>query len=254
MRIAYDNLIDDLTLSAFTVIGTATGYPVTNVQEQRLSVRYRTASPTAQSVIIDFATAQSITTAAILGHNISASATASSILVSARADTGFTAGNVIATLTRNEDAILKFFTAASFRYWKFSIDDQSNTDGYLEMGRLWLGTYITILPSSLLDFTVAKRRSDIVTYGKNRQKYASIGEDWRRFELNFPPTGGSALTAIQTMFDAVGLHSSLLFTHLDLDYSYPIIYPCYCSITDEISFSHDKRLNFNFSLVLEENK
>jgi hypothetical protein len=254
MRMAYLNLIDDIAASAFTALGSAVGYPIENVQEQRLSVRWRSAAVTAQTVIIDFGTEQTVTTAAILGHNISSSATASSILLSARADTGFTAGNVIATLTRNENAILKFFTGAPFRYFQFSIDDPSNTDGYLDIGRLWLGDYITVSPSSLLGFTVIKRRSDMVSFGKNRQKFATPGENWRRFEFAFPPTGGSALTAIQTMYDAVGNHSAFVFTNLDTDYSYPLVYPCYVSIDGDLTFTHDKYQRYAYGLQMEECK
>jgi uncharacterized protein YndB with AHSA1/START domain len=153
------------------------------------------------------------------------------------------------------DAMLKFFATTTNQYFKFSIDDPGNTDGYIEIGRLWLGTYLQIEPSSLIDFTVTKKRSDTVTFGKNRQKYATPGESWREFELSFPRTGGSALTAIQTMFDAVGNHSSVIFTQLDSDYSYPIIYPCYCSINgDGITFSHDKYMRFEYSLELTECK
>lgn len=255
MRISYSNLVDDIAASAFTVLGTTSGYPIENVQEQRLSVRWRSAAVTAQTVIIDFGTAQTVTTAAILGHNISASATASSILVSANSAASFTAGNVIATLTRNENAILKFFTSpGAFQYWQFFIDDPSNADGYLDIGRLWLGEYITISPSSLLGFTVIKRRSDMVAFGKNRQKFATPGENWRRFEFAFPPTGGSSLTAIQTMFDAIGNHSAFIFTNLDTDYTYPLVYPCYVSIEGDLTFTHDKYQRYSYGLTMEECK
>ncbi len=252
MRIAYTNIIDSLTSSAFTVIGTASGYGITNVQDQRLSVRYRTLTPTAQSVIIDCGTAQTITTAAILGHNISASATASSCILSGCND-GSTWSS-ITTITRNADAMLKFFATTTNQYFKFAIDDPLNSDGYIEMGRLWLGEYITISPSSLLDFTVTKNRSDIVTHGKNRQKYATEGESWRSFEFSFPPTGGSALTAIETLFDTVGNHDSFLFCNLDTSVAYSLVYPCYVSINGNIEFAHDKYQRYRYSLSLEEEK
>ena len=247
MRIAYTNLVD--SASAFTAIE-ATGFPIENVQEQRLSVRWRSQAATAQTVVIDLGTAQTVTTAAILGQNISASASTISVLSCADASTWSTIG----TLVHNADAMLLFFTSTSERYWEFSIDDPLNADGYIEVGRLWLGDYVTISPSSLLDFTVVKRRSDMVTFGKNRQKYAVPGEDWRRFEMSFPPTGGSALTAVQTMYDTVGNHSSVIFTNFDTDYSYPLVYPVYASIEGDISFEHDKRQKYSYSMVLEENK
>jgi hypothetical protein len=251
MRVAYTNLIDNLVASNFTVIGTATGFDITHVQEQRLSVRYRTLTPTAQSIIMNFGTAQTVTTAAILGHNISASATASSIILSGCND-GSTWSS-ITTITRNANAMLKF-TSATNQYFKFSIDDPLNTDGYIEIGRLWLGVYEQINPSSLLNFTVIKKRSDMVTYGKNRQKYATPGEDWRGFELSFPATGGSMLTSIITMFDSVGKHSSFIFCNFDDLTNHELVYPCYVSVTDDMSFNHTNRQKYNWSISMEENK
>ena len=94
----------------------------------------------------------------------------------------------------------------------------------------------------------------MVTFGKNRQKYATPGEYWRQFEVNFPPTGGSMLTAIQTMYDAVGNHSSFIFTNLDTDYTYPIVYPCYVSLNGDLDFQHDKYMRFSYGLRMEECK
>jgi hypothetical protein len=248
MRIAYSNLIDDLVLADFTASGTATGFPVTNVQEQRLSVRWRSVTATAQSVVIDFGTAVTIDTAAILGHNISSGASTISVLTASDGSTWSTIG----TLVHNADAMLVFASATN-RYFKFSIDDPLNTDGYVEAGRLWLGSYVTISPSSLLDFRVVKRRSDMVTIGKNRQKYAVPGEGWRRFEMSFPATGGSMLTAIQTMYDTVGNHSSVIFSNFDDLTTYDLVYPVYASIEGDLSFTHDKRQKYSYSIVLEEN-
>jgi len=248
MRIAYNNLIDDLVLADFTASTQATGFPITNVQEQRLSVRWRTTSPTAQSVIIDMGSAVSVTVAALGGHNLSASATTTIA--------GGTSASVFTTavsITRHADLMLSFFASKTYRYWRLSITDPTNTDGYIEVGRLWLGTYITVSPSSLLDFRVTKKRSDMVTIGKNRQKYASAGEGWREFGLSFPATGATTLSAIQTMYDTVGNHTSMIFCNFDTDVSYPLVYPCYVSVKGDIAFQHDKRQRYTYGLTLEEN-
>lgn len=248
MRIAYDNLIDDLVLADFTPSGTATGFPITNVQDQRLSLRWRSVSPTAQTVVIDMGAAVNVTTAVVAGHNLGASA-----VTTIAGGTSASVYTTAVSVAYNAGTMLSFFANKSFRYWKFSITNPSNADGYIEAGRLWLGTYITISPSSLLNFTVTKRRSDMVTIGKNRQKYATPGEGWRRFELSFPPTGSTTLTAIQTMYDAVGNHSSVIFCNFDSLTTHDLVYPCYASIDGDISFQHDKRQKYSWDLVLEEN-
>jgi hypothetical protein len=262
MRVSYVNYVDDATASGFTVLGSATGFPITNVQEQRLSVRWRSTACTAQTIIIDIGTSRAVNTAAIIQHNISSSATASSIIVSSNIDPTFTAGNVLTTLTRNSDMIVGFFDTqpTGHRYYQFAIDDPLNTDGYLEIGRLWLGSYIQINPSSLNDFTVTKHNSDTVAFGKNRQKYATAGETWRSFEMSFPPTKSLSgdntwdISNVITLYDTVGKHDSFIFCNFDDLTTYDLVKPCYVSISNDIGFNHDKRQYYEWSLVMEENK
>jgi len=250
MRIAYHNEIDALAASSLTALTSDANYPIANVQDQRLTIVWHSTSDSAQTVIIDLGAPATVNTVAIMGHNIGAAA---STLTVAGGTTSTTFATAI-TLTWNADMILKFFTGQSKRYWKFTIDDKTNPDTYLSIGRLWLGTYITVDPSALNDFTVSKLRSDNVAYGRSRQKFASKGVGWRKFELSFPKTGGTMLTAIQTMYDTVGKHSSLIFCNFDTDVSYPIVYPCYCSIQEDLEFNHRGRMKFDYSLVLEEDK
>jgi hypothetical protein len=250
MRIAYHNEIDALATSSLTALTSDANYPISNVQDQRLKTVWHSTSDSAQTVIINMGSAVPITTAAVMGHNLTASA-----LTTIAGGTSASVFTTAQTITYNSDMMLKFFTAAkTFQYWKFSINNPTNPDTYLSIGRLWLGTYITVDPSALTDFTVSKLRSDNVRYGRSRQKFASIGVGWRKFELSFPKTGGTMLTAIQTMYDTVGKHSSLIFCNFDTDVSYPIVYPCYCSIQEDLEFNHQGRMKFDYSLVLEEDK
>jgi len=248
MRIAYDNFIDDIESTDFTVATVDINYPITNVQVQRLSTQYRSIGATSQSIIVDLGTAQKITAAGILGHNISTSAT---ITVSANSTDSWP-GATSQTLTGNEGIILKYFAETEYRYWRFDIDDSTNMDGYIAIGRLWLGDYITISPSSLLDFKVTKKRSDSVSYGKMRQKFASIGVGWRKFDFEFPPTEHAMIATINTLFDVVGNHSSFIFCNFDTDRSYILVEPCYCSFTGDIGFVHSNRMKFSYTLTFEE--
>ena len=249
MRIAYTNLID--AGSAPTALTADLLYPVANMQNQRLSKRWRSTSPTAQTIVVNLGSAQAVNTVAILGHNLSGSA---AVTIEAHtSDSWGTPALSAITLTYNAGAILKYLTTSqTFQYWRYIIDDPTNTDGYVEVGRPWLGTFIAINPSSLDAFTVTKKRSDIVTYGRDRQKYATEGVGWRNFNLSFPRTGGSALTAIQTMYDAVGNHGSVIFSNFDNLRTFEIVEPCYTSIVGEIDFRHGGFMQFLWGITLEE--
>ena len=50
MRVAYENIIDDLTSTNISALTTATGSSVLNIQDQRLGIVYETSSASTQSV------------------------------------------------------------------------------------------------------------------------------------------------------------------------------------------------------------
>ena len=249
MRIAYTNLID--AGSAPTALTTDLLYPVENMQNQRLSKRWRSTDASAQTIVVNLGSAQAVDTVAILGHNFSGSA---AVTIEAHtSDSWGTPALSAITLTYDAGAILSYFgSAATFQYWRFILDDPNNADGYVEVGRPWLGTFLAIDPSSLDSFTVTKKRSDTVTYGRDRQKYATEGVGWRAFNLTFPRTAGTSLTAVQTMYDTVGNHGSVIFSNFDSLRIYPIVEPCYSSIVGEIDFRHGGFMQFLWGIQLEE--
>jgi len=190
-----------------------------------------------------------INTIAILGHNFLTKIDAHIQASSNELD--FTGPEVDTHLSINTETILNFFSSNQwYKYWKFTFSGQ----GSIEIGRLWLGKYITIDPSSLLDFKVIKKRSDQVIYGRNRQKWANIGVGWRQFTFNFPPTEEDMLYSIQQMYDTVGNHSSFIFCNFDTIRDYALVEPCYVSINGDLTFSHDNRMKFTYQLIMEEDK
>lgn len=252
MRICYENRVDSaISITESTEVS---GYPVENVQDQRLSKKWKTTSATSQTVVLNMASYDNIGVAAVLGHNFTSSAT---IVVEAN-NLDSWPGATSKTILYNAGICLLFFTPITYKYWKFTIDDPMSTAtseypfGSLEIGRLWLSSYLTMDPSSLLDFQVTKKRSDRIVYGRGRQKFASIGTGWRAFQFDFPPSPNSLITSIESMIDAVGLHSSMIFCNLDTDRSYQLVEPCYCSLVNEVGFTHTERMQFNYSLALEE--
>jgi len=250
MRIAYTNLIDSAT--APTALTADLQYPVTNLQNQRLAKPWRSTAVTAQTVVVDLGTATNITAAAVIGHNLTSGAV---ITLEGNPADSWASPSVTTTITTITGGMcLNYFAGGSQRYWRFTIDNATGGTSYIEIGRLWLGTYLTVDPSSLVDFTVTKSRSDTVTFGRGRQKYATEGVGWRSFRLSFPRTRATMLTAIQTMYDAVGNHGSVIFSNFDTTRAYPIVEPCYCSIDGDINFSHAGRMSFTYGLNLEENR
>lgn len=241
MRIAYENLADGATITASS---SDSSHPVSNLQDERLSTLWASTAVTAQSIYIDMGSAVSVNTVALMGHNISSSAT---VTIYAGATTAVSA--LSSAITYNDGMMLLFSGGNTYRYWKLSI---SGNDAAPQAGRLWLGNYITIDPSSLLDFTVTKLRSDNVAHNASRGKYASEGVGWRRFSLDFPPTGGAMLASIEAMYDHSRNHGAMIFCNFDTIRDYHIVEPCYVSLSGDMAFKHAVGESFTYTLTMEE--
>jgi len=123
------------------------------------------------------------------------------------------------------------------------------------VGRLWIGNYLTISPSSLLNFKVDLKQNDTVVFSKSGQKFATPGITWREFSLSFPVSESSMISSIKTMFESVGNHNSVIFCNFDsISDDYPIVSPCYCSLDGDIGFTHNESQKYSYSLKLRENK
>lgn len=244
MRIAYNNLLDSATLTELTQVA---GYAAENVQNPRLSVKWKTSSATTQTMIVDLGSAMDIKVMAILSHNIASTAT---VVVNANTSDSWGSPAQTNAVTWNSGAMLTFVSTQTYRYWRFSFTGLTQA---LQIGRLWLGTYVTITPSSLLDFTVTKKRDDIINYGKGRQKYSTSGNvSWRKFSFTFPPTAEATLLLVQALYDSIGNHGNLIFCNFDDLRTYSLVDPVYCSIVGDIGFSHNKGMKFGYRLELEE--
>jgi hypothetical protein len=242
VRICYENYIDTATIAESPAADAS--YPSSNVQDQRLATKWKATSTAAQSLAINLAQPDSVRVYALIDHNIASSAT---ITMKYGNTAAVSAGTV--TLTHNDGMIVLFASALS--YYCYQLDISAN-DVPVEIGRVWIGDYITIDPSSLLDFRVIKKRSDNVAYNMNRQKYASEGSSWRRFELSFPPSNEAMTSLISAMYDFAQNHTSMIFCNFDTDRSYAIVEPCYVSIDGTVDFNHVERMKFGYSLALEE--
>ena len=247
MRISYNNFIDSVSAGSIVASSDLPNFEVINLQDQRLSIKWATDSMTSQTVVVTFpsASAYSVTTVAILGHNITSG---TSVLIEANTSDSWGAPDYSTTLTVIETgAILKFISAQEYQYWRFVINQ-----GDLFIGRIWLGDYITIDPSSLLEFTITKKREDTVTYTPYRQKFASPGVGWREFKLEFPPTNTTTLTIINTMYDTIGNYTSIIFCNFDIIRDFVLVEPLYCSIEGDINFKHVKNQKYKYTLTLKE--
>lgn len=192
-----------------------------------------------------------VNTAAILGHNITSSAI---MRIEANNYNEWTSPPLSECLcySGNEKPILNFLSSNYiYKYWRFYFYGQAS----ISIGRLWLGSYTAISPSSSLDFEVIKNRNDIITHGRGRQKYVSVsGDSWRTIRLRFPETLYYMVYQIEDLYETVGNYKSFIFCNFDTIRNYEIVEPLYCSINGSPTFRHSRRMRFQYELELEEEK
>lgn len=130
--------------------------PLSNLQNRLMSKKARSSNALAASTIVQVdlgATSRAIRCLAVLSHNISYAGTIRargysdsgySTLVTG-ADTGTLNAWPQSGFTADDAAqypnnwIYAFAASKTARYWKIEITDTANADGYVELGRLWIG-------------------------------------------------------------------------------------------------------------------
>jgi len=120
-----------------------------NTEEWRVNKLWRTDRDTGQWIKFDFGSAQSVTQVSLFNHNLTSSA---SVYLEAR-DTdswGSPSYSQALTIASDSDSTvlprLTYFKAAgtAYRYWRITIEDGSNPDEYIQVGRIVLGEYYEV--------------------------------------------------------------------------------------------------------------
>lgn len=140
LRFFHTDLIPSATLTASSE---ATAFPVEHLQVGHLTVPWRATGDTAENVKADLGSAMSVTAAVVDGYNLTSGGTyvlkhnSSDDLGSASTAGTFTAANA------GTGPLALVFGAISARYWWLVLADGSNPDGYVEVGRWFLGNHYT---------------------------------------------------------------------------------------------------------------
>lgn len=246
MRLIWDNLWDDYTL---TESQEDANYPAENTQHVHLTKVWRTTTASAATLALDAGTGLTITCdcAAILAHNFSASA---GVCVQAATAPTFASIALSANVTWRDGTMVVYFTSGAYRCWRISIDDTGNSDGYYEVGRVFLGEYLQVDPSSAVEFPEAHQRTDRQTFGLTNQLYADEGIGFKTYRYRFRWAANAMKASIQSMWEGAGMHSPLVFMNYDTQFS--VVPPMYCIITDPIEFQHQAFDHWDFELNLRE--
>ena len=250
MRLLWDNQVDDtdFTLTASTE---AANFPATNLQDMRLSQQWRTTQITAETIVIDAGSGNTITAtaAAIAAHNLTNGAT---IKIQGNASDSWGGPSLDESFSWDADLMVVFFTSAAYRFWRFSLEDAGNTESFLYVGRMFLGTYLQVDDEPMRDFNEEYLDSTRTQYAPTGQAYSDEGILLRQYTFVFAFLDQTEKDNFQTMFATIKRTKSLfLLIDVDLTAQFPALY---CQIDTHAGYQSVSALIYSVSVTFREIK
>ena len=229
MKILYDNLVPDSTITSYSE---NPDYDFdTALNDTRLSRTGRTVDDATQWIKFSFSAAVDVDYIMVLAHNITSGAT---IKVQANATDVWTSPSIDTAMTYDADYIYHGFSSTeSYKYWRFYVDDSSNPDTYIEIGSIFLGEALE-MPGFNPDAIIIKNSNSVATKSISGQLYGDVRLKYKAASFTFPSVTDTERGEINTFFDAgdVVIPFIMLFWENDLDVEPPL----YCALTKELEW------------------
>lgn len=243
MKISYQNKIDDLTLVASS---SETDFPIENVQQEHLAFSWRTTTVSSANVVADAGTGLTIDpdSAFIAGVNLSDTAV---VKIQGNATDVWTSPSVDITMSRNEDVFYSYSELfAAFRYWRFVIEDPSNADGYLEVGRMWIGD-VTEAQGPHINFVEVRNNTSDITISITGQAYGDLNYIFKSWEMSYPYWDEIEKANIEIFADYVNKVRPFFVQFVDNNGCK--LGPFYVIMTNSMEFTHLKTLDIWSSVI-----
>jgi len=172
---------------------------------------YRSAALGApNTVAIDLGSAQEATALIIGDHNFTSGAT---LLLEADDAATFDSDGGSAqfseAVTWATGTILHYLSAATTkRHWRLSVTDAANTDPWIEIGELFLGTYMELSAN----YSIGYSKGFSLLYNAGRTPYGVTKKRFynrqRTFKYTWEAMTQADLTLLETMIDAVAVRAT----------------------------------------------
>jgi hypothetical protein len=194
MQILYDNKADTATLSRSTE---NSSYPVENIADPRVSRVFRTVNASGQ--YIKLSTRITASRVAIAGHNLTSGCT---IKLQGNDTDSWATPALDETLTHADGIIIGKFAEATYNYWRLYVDCTDGSISYVQIGRLYLGTFLQ-LPDMAMDQVITDDTTSTVDISAGGQVYGDEGYVYRNPTVNFPAISDAERADIRAMWAVV---------------------------------------------------
>lgn len=215
-----------------------------NVVHDHVGKPWRTSSDNGEWIAFDLGGATQIKTVGIFNHNLSASATVTLEADSAAtfdSDSGSPEYSQALTIATDADGNphkrIVYFLDQTYRYWRISISDYpTNTDGYIQIGRIVMGTYYEPDRNMREGFSVAMADPSEGQNKPGTHTFWRTKTRFRRATVAFEYMGRTQKDKLEAIFLKAGNSEPLL---LALDPSaYPSEDSMYCYLVTPLSLAN----------------
>ncbi len=244
MQILYENNIEDATIDSSSE---NPDYDFdTALNDTRLSRTGRTTGVSSQWVKFSFTGTIDVTYICILGANITSGAT---VTIEANSSDSWGSPAFSQALTYYDGVYITNFTQETYQYWRLTIDDGSNTDGYIEIGFIFLGESLA-MPPMLRNQKLPRTTTSTNQKSMRGQLYGNREIILRSASINFAQAiTNSYKTNIDTFFETV--ETIQPFIMLVWENSLDIENPMYCNLTKSLEWSRAKNEDVTWNLTMD---
>jgi len=211
----YENQIRELA-AVITPSEESPIYPATNLVLNNCCLTFRslTANATPVRLVIDMGAAVACDAIAMANINIRDTAT---VTIEANATDSWGAPTYSQTISLADylgdpnDFQYNFAATKTFRYWRLSITDNGNPDGFIEIGELFIGTPIALtdIHDSGIPVTISPNNIEHRTeYG---QAYVYERSQVKTWELNWSNVQTETRDELKAFFNAIASNARPLF-------------------------------------------
>lgn len=249
MKVLIDNAIVDAAavLTATSQVG---NLPAVNVQDVHPTKVWRAATVTTERLTIDAGAADAADAFAIVGHNLQAAAT---VTLEANTTDSWGSPPFSTTLVPSVGLpTLKTFTSQSFRWWRLTLTDATNPDGYVELGRLMIGTMADLSFQGRgvsVPWTDERPRADKQSVSLGGELYTDIGEEMAAYAFEFRWVDTTHRNLIRSTFRTVGRHTPFMFTLFDPP-DVDVLGPDYVVLANDLASEHHGHGRFTMGVQL----
>lgn len=186
-------------------------YPAANLKLLPIAKVWRSAAAalTNVDITLDLGSAMSINFIGLINHNFT---TAVTVSVAAGATTGYADYAASMTYREFDMWVTTFANPQSYRYWRIRITDAANTDNFIEVGYVMLGSATQLASSFQYGWEQVDEYENLDVQSEFGVPFVTEMFYRMRFRFTFRNKSSTEVSAIRTIFkDVKGNLTPLLF-------------------------------------------